>query len=62
MFEPQVRLDNICFNSIFYEDIALLVRAIFDEEVKDAVWSCDSLNSPDSNSFNLALFNFVGSA
>lgn len=55
-FGPQVRLDNICFNSISGEDNDFLVGVVSKEKVKAAVWSCDSLKSPSPNDFN---FNFI---
>jgi len=58
MSEPQVRLDNVRFNSISDEDNALLVRVVFDEEVKDAVWRCDSLKSPGLDGFNFSFIKF----
>jgi len=58
MSEPQVRLDNVRFNSISDEDNALLVGAVFDEEVKDVVWSCDSSKSPGPDGFNFSFIKF----
>jgi len=58
MSEPQVRLDNVRFNSIFNEDNVLLVGVVSDEEVKDAIWSCDSSKSPGSDDFNFGFIKF----
>ena len=43
---PQVKLDNAFFNIISYEDNGMLVERITEEEVKNAVWNCDSSKSP----------------
>jgi len=58
MYKAQVRLDNVRFNSIFYEDNALLVGAVSDEEVKNVVWSCDSLKSSGPDGFNFSFIKF----
>jgi len=55
---PQVRLDNVCFNSISSDDNALLVRAFSEEEVKTTVWNCDSSKSLGSDAFNFSFINF----
>jgi len=43
---PQVRLDNVSFNSISDADNKMLVSYFSEEEVKFAIWSCDSSKSP----------------
>jgi len=55
-----VKLDNASFNRISEEDNIGLVGRISDEEVKEAVWSCDSDKSPGPDGFNLALSSYVG--
>ncbi|XP_068486295.1 uncharacterized protein [Phaseolus vulgaris] len=51
----QVRLDNVSFNSIFVVDNKMLVSPFSEEEVKDGVWSYDSLKSPGLDGFNFEL-------
>jgi len=41
-----VRLDNVRFKDISREDNEMLVGIIFEDEVKEAVWNCDSSKSP----------------
>ena len=48
----QVRLDNVRFNSILKEDNELFIVDFSEEEIRDAVWNCDSSKSPDPNGFN----------
>ena len=54
-----VRLDNASFSSISGEDNKMLVEDIFEEEVKFAVWSCDSSKSPGPDNFNFWLFKIM---
>jgi len=54
----QVRLDKVDFNSISEADNEVLVGEFSDEEVKAAVWGCDSSKSPGPNGFN---FGFIKS-
>jgi len=58
MSEPKVKLDNVRFNSMSDEENVLLVGTVFDEEVKDAVCSCDSSKSPSPDSFNFSFIKF----
>ena len=51
----QVRLDNVSFNSIYVADNKMLVSPFSEEEVKDGVWSYDSLKSPGLDGFNFEL-------
>ena len=51
-------MDNVHFNSISDEDNVLLVEIVSDEEVKDAIWSCDSLKSHSLGSFNFSFNKF----
>jgi len=59
--EPMVRLDNVRFNSISDEDNESLVGVISEEEVKNVVWSCDSLKSfgPDRSNFSFIKYYWV---
>jgi len=49
---PQVRLDNVFFNSIIELDNEILVGPFTEEEVKNAVWSCDNSKSPGPDGFS----------
>lgn len=53
-----VRLDNIKFNSISGEGNCMLEGEFSKEEIKSAVWSCDSSNSYGSNGFNFGFIKF----
>ncbi|XP_068504131.1 uncharacterized protein [Phaseolus vulgaris] len=53
-----VKLDNVKFNSISKEDNQMLVEAFLEEEIKDAVWSCESSKSPGPDDFNLGFIKF----
>jgi len=55
---PLVRLDNIRFKGISREDNEMLVESISKEEVKEAVWNCDSSKSPGPNGFNFGFIKF----
>jgi len=57
--ELLVKLDNVRFNSIFREDNQMLVGAFSEEEIKEAVWSCDSSKSPGLDGFNMGFINFI---
>ena len=48
----QVRLDNVRFNSISDSDNDLLIGVFSEEEVRTAVWCCDSSKSSDPDGFN----------
>jgi len=54
----QVRLDKVNFNSISEADNEMLVGEFSDEEVKAAVWGCESSKSPGPDGFN---FGFIKS-
>jgi len=54
---PQVRLDNVIFNSISESDNEMLVGSFSKEEGNNAVWSCDSSKSPGPDDFNFSLTN-----
>ena len=54
----QVRMDNVDFNSISEADNEMLVGEFSDEEVKAAVWGCESSKSPGPEGFN---FGFIKS-
>ena len=51
-----VRLDNVEFKILSYEDNLGLIKAFSEEEIRDAVWLCDGSKSPGPDGFNL---NFV---
>jgi len=53
-----VRLDNVGFKSISREDNEMLVGIISEEEVKEAVWNCDSSKSPGPDCFNFGFIKF----
>jgi len=55
---PQVRLDNVQFNSIFGANNDTLVGSFSEEEIKNAVWSCDNPKSPGSDGFNFEFIKF----
>ncbi|XP_068472346.1 uncharacterized protein [Phaseolus vulgaris] len=48
----QVRLDNVRFNSISEEDNELLIADFSEDEIRGAVWNCDSSKSPGPDGFN----------
>ena len=54
----QVKLDNVPFNSIFVADKEMLVGNFSKEEVKEAVWDCESSKSPGLDGFNFGLIKF----
>jgi len=56
--EVPVRLDNVQFSSVSVEENRMLVEDISDEEVKFAVWSCESSNSPGPDGFNFGFSKF----
>jgi len=49
-----VRLDNAAFSSVSGEENRMLVEAFFEEEVKFAVWSCESSKNPVLMALTLA--------
>ena len=53
-----VRLDNVRFNGISREDNEMLVGVIYEAEVKEAVWNCDSSKSPGPDGFNFGFIKF----
>ena len=54
--EIQLMLDNVPFPNISSEDNRALIKAISIEEVKQAVWDCDSNKSPGPDGFNFSFF------
>jgi len=54
----QVRLDNVPFNSISAADNEMLVSTFSEEEVKEAVWDCESSKSLGPDGFNFGLIKF----
>jgi len=54
----QVRLDKVEFNSISEADNEMLIGDFSEEEVRAAIWGCDSSKSPDLDGFN---FGFIKS-
>ena len=54
----QVRLDNVPFNSISAADNEMLVNTFSEEEVKEAVWDCESSKSPGLDGFNFGPIKF----
>ena len=56
--KPQVRFDNVWFNSISEEDNVSLVGTVSKEEIKNDVWSCESSKSPGPNDFNFSFIKF----
>jgi len=55
---PQIRLDNVSFNSISNTDNKMLVIFFSKEEVKFAIWNCDSSKSLELDGFNLCFIKF----
>jgi len=54
----QVTLDKVRFNTISEADNVMLVSDFSEEEVRDAIWGCDSSKSPGPDGFN---FGFIKS-
>jgi len=54
----QVRLDNVRFNSISAEDNELLVGDFSEEEIRAAVWNCDSSKSLGLDGFNFGFLKY----
>jgi len=54
----QVRLDKVEFNSLSESDNEMLIGEFSEEEVRIAIWGCDSSKSPDPDGFN---FGFIKS-
>ncbi|GKV04742.1 hypothetical protein SLEP1_g16855 [Rubroshorea leprosula] len=50
------KLDGVSFKQISQEDNELLTKVFSEEEVKEAVWDCDSAKSPGPDGFN---FRFI---
>ena len=53
-----VRLDNAAFSLVSGEENRMLVEAFSEEEVKLAVWSCESSKSPGPDGFNFGFLKF----
>jgi len=51
-------LDNVRFKGISREDNEMLVGIIFKDEVKEAIWNCDSSKSPVPDGFNFGFIKF----
>lgn len=49
-------LDGVPFKQISLEDNALLTSCFTQEEIKEAVWSCDGDKSPSPDGFNFTFF------
>ncbi|XP_068466659.1 uncharacterized protein [Phaseolus vulgaris] len=54
----QVRLYNVRFNSISEADNELLVGEFSEEEIRTAVWNCESSKSPGPVGFNFGFIKF----
>ncbi|XP_068497985.1 uncharacterized protein [Phaseolus vulgaris] len=54
----QVCLDNVRFRSISDSDNDLLIGDFSEEEIRDAVWSCDNSKSPGPVGFNFGFLKF----
>jgi len=54
----QVRLDNVRFNSISEAYNELLVGEFSKEEIRTAVWNCESSKSPGPDGFNFGFIKF----
>jgi len=52
----KVRLDNVQFTSINREDNVSLISRFSEDEIKEAIWDCDSSKSLGPYGFN---FNFI---
>ncbi|GKU89448.1 hypothetical protein SLEP1_g3583 [Rubroshorea leprosula] len=50
------KLDGVSFKQISQEDNELLTKGFSEEEVKEAIWDCDSAKSPGPDGFN---FRFI---
>lgn len=57
-FSNRPRLDGLHFNQISAEDNLMLAASFSEEEIREAVWSCDGGKSPGPDGFN---FNFIKS-
>jgi len=53
-----VRLDNVRFNSISQADNELLVGDFSEEEIRAAVWNCESSKSSGPDGFNFGFLKF----
>jgi len=53
-----VRLYNVAFSSVSGEENKMLVEDISEEEVKFAIWSCESSKSPGLDGFNFGFLKF----
>ncbi|XP_058773250.1 uncharacterized protein LOC131647368 [Vicia villosa] len=48
--------EGLVFNAIEEDDVSWLERRFSEEEIKEAVWSCDGNKSPDPDGFTLEFF------
>ncbi|XP_068486365.1 uncharacterized protein [Phaseolus vulgaris] len=55
----QVRLDNIPFNCISEEGNVNISRAFSEEKIKDAIWDCEGLKSPEPDGYNFEFIKFT---
>ena len=54
----QVRLDKVRFCSISGPDNDMLINDFSEDEIRAAVWSCDSFKSPGPDGFNFGFLKF----
>ena len=54
----QVRMDKVSFNTISEADNDWLVRDFSEEEVRAAIWGCDSSKSPGPDGFNFGFIKY----
>jgi len=52
----KVRLGNVDFQALMEEENARVTARISKEEIREAVWQCEGLKSPNRDGFN---FNFI---
>jgi len=53
-----IRLDNVRFNSISQADNELLVGDFSEEDIRVAIWNCESSKSPGPDGFNFGFLKF----
>jgi len=54
----QVRLDNVRFNSTSKANNKMLVGESSEEEIRVAVWNCESSKNPGPDGFNFGFIKF----
>lgn len=52
----RVNVDALAFKSISMENNIFLIESFLEEEIKEAIWSCDRNKLPRPDSFNLNFF------